>query len=85
MYFGIDREKIFKKYKTIWIKTEDSKNIDLDILSVYDNIYIKTKLRTYGDKVYTNFHGLNVPEDGVEYKSFTITYIDSLLFSDSKY
>ena len=85
MYFGIDREKLFKKYKTIWIKTEDSKNIDLDILSVYDNIYIKTKLRTYGDKVYTNFHGLNVPEDGVEYKSFTITYIDSLLFSDSKY
>ena len=85
MYFGIDREKLFKKYKTIWIKTEGSKNIDLDILSVYDNIYIKTKLRTYGDKVYTNFHGLNVPEDGVEYKSFTITYIDSLLFSDSKY
>ena len=85
MYFGIDREKLFKKYKTIWIKTEDSKNIDLDILSVYNNIYIKTKLRTYGDKVYTNFHGLNVPEDGVEYKSFTITYIDSLLFSDSKY
>ena len=85
MYFGIDREKLFKRYKTIWIKTEDSKNIDLDILSVYDNIYIKTKLRTYGDKVYTNFHGLNVPEDGVEYKSFTITYIDSLLFSDSKY
>ena len=85
MYFGIDREKLFKKYKTIWIKTEDSKNIDLDILSVYDNIYIKTKLRTYGDKVYTNFHGLNVPEDGVEYKSFKITYIDSLLFSDSKY
>ena len=80
MYFGIDREKLFKRYKTIWIKTEDSKNIDLDILSVYDNIYIKTKLRTYGDKVYTNFHGLNVPEDGVEYKSFTITYIDSLLF-----
>ena len=32
------------------------------------------------DNVYTNFHGLNVPEDGVEYKSFTITYIDSLLF-----
>ena len=85
MYFGIDREKLFKKYKTIWIKTEDSKNIDLDILSVYDNIYIKTKLRIYDDKVYTNFHGLNVPEDGVEYKSFTITYIDSLLFSDSKY
>ena len=41
------------------------------MISVYDNRYIKTKIRRYGDKVYTNFHGLNVLEDDIECESFT--------------
>ena len=31
------------------------KKIELDALPVYNDRYIKTKIRTYGDKVYTNF------------------------------
>ena len=46
--------------------------------------YIKNKIKTYGDKVYTNFRGLNVPEDGVECESFTIIFIDSLLTYDNR-
>ena len=53
------------------IKIEDLKNIILNTLPVYDDGYIKTKI-IYGDKVYNNFRGLNVPDDGVECKSFTI-------------
>ena len=49
---------------------------------VYD---IETRVRTYGDKVYTNFGVLNVPEDGVECESFTIISIDSLLDYENKY
>ena len=37
------------------------KNTALNFLPVYDDRYIKIKIRTYGDKVYTNFRGLNVP------------------------
>ena len=39
------------------------KNIKLYALPIYDDRYIKTKIKTYGDEVYTNFRGLNVPED----------------------
>ena len=35
-----------------------------------DDRYIKAKIRTYEGKIYTDFHGLNVPEYGVECKSF---------------
>ena len=35
----------------------------LNALAVYDDRYIKTKIRTYHDKVYTDFRSLNVPED----------------------
>ena len=40
---------------------------------------MKTKIRTYGDIVYTNFHELNVAENGVKCKSFTVVSIDFLL------
>ena len=42
-------------------------------------------MRTYGDKVYINFRGLNVPEDDIECESFTVISIDSLLIYDKKY
>ena len=80
-----DDEKLLEKYKAIWIKIEDLKNIELNALPVYDDRYIKTKIRTYGDKVYTNFRGLNVPEDDIECESFTVISIDSLLLYENKY
>ena len=51
MFFCIDDEKLLEKYKGIWTKTEDLKDIDLNALPVYDGRYIKTNIRTYSDKV----------------------------------
>ena len=79
MSFRIDDEKLLEKYKAIWIKMKDLKNIKLNVLPVFDDRYIKTETRTYGDKVYTNFRGLNVLEDDIECESFTVISIDSLL------
>ena len=81
----IDDDKLLEKYKTIWTKTEDIKNIESSALPIYDDRYIKTKIRTYGNEVYTDFHGLNVPDDGVECESFTIISIDSLVVYKEKY
>ena len=61
MYFCIDDEKLLEKQKTIRTKIEDSETIELNALPVYDDRYIKTKIRTYSDKVYTNFRVFNVP------------------------
>ena len=61
------------------------KNIELNALLVYDDRYIKTKVRTYGDKVYFNLCDLHVPEDDAKYEYFTITSIDSLLVYENKY
>ena len=51
------------------------KIFELNTLPVYDDRYIKTKTRTYGDKVYTKFRGLNVPEDDKQCESFTVISI----------
>ena len=85
MSFHINDEKLLEKYKTIWTNIKDLKNIELNALPVYEDRYIKTKIRTYSRKVYTNFCGLNVPEDDIEFESFTVISIDSFLVSENKY
>ena len=41
MSLCIDDNKLLEKHKTIWIKIEDFKIIELDALPVYDCRYIK--------------------------------------------
>ena len=72
MSFHIVNDKLLEESKAIWTKIEDLKNIELNSLPVYYDRYIKSKIRTYSDEVYTNFRGLNEPEDGAECASFTI-------------
>ena len=50
MSFNVGDEKLLEKYITTWNKIEDLKNINLNDLTVYDDRYIKTKTKTYGDK-----------------------------------
>ena len=57
----------------------------MNSLTIYENRYIKTKIRTNGKKVYSNFCGLNVPQDGVKFEYFTVISTDSLLVYENKY
>ena len=61
---------LLKKYRAIWTKIEDLINIEWKVLLVYDNRYIKSKIKTHGDKVYSNFCGLNMQEHDIESESF---------------
>ena len=85
MSFPINDDKILEKQKTIWAKVEDLQKIKLDALPFYDDRYTKSKTRASGDKVYTNFRSLNVPEDGVDCESFIVIPIHSLLIYENKY
>ena len=49
------------------------------------NVKNKNKIRTYSDKVYTNFRRLDVLKRGIEYELFTVISIDSLLVCKNKY
>ena len=42
MFFRIDDEKLLEKYKTIWTKIEDLKNIE----PLSNDTYIKTKSKS---------------------------------------
>ena len=85
MLFRINDKKLLEKYNTISTKIENLKNIELNILPIYDDRYIKTILRTEVDNVYTNFRVLNVPENDIEGESFFVISIDSLLVYENIY
>ena len=56
------------------------KDIELNTFPVYGNRYIKTKIRAYGDKVYTNF---KCAGRCTECESFTVISIYSLLVHEN--
>ena len=58
MYFKINEKQLFKKCNQIWKIIEKLLEIKFDRKPVYggDEKYIKTKIKTYGDSVITNFH-----------------------------
>ena len=45
--FCKDDEKLFKKHETFWAKIEYLRNLELNALPVYNNRYIKNKIRTW--------------------------------------
>ena len=58
------------------------KNIELN---AYDDRHKKSKLGKYGDKVCTNFSGLNGPQYNLECESFIVISVDSLLVQSKYY
>ena len=81
----IDDGTLLEKYETISTKIEGLEIIKLNTLLVFYDKHIKTKVTTYGDNVYTNFHDLIVPEDYAECRYFTVVFIGSLLLHENKY
>ena len=81
----IDDDKLLEKYQTIRTKIEGLQSIERNPFPVCNDRYIKTKIVMYGDNVYTNFRGLNVPENGVECEFLTIISIDSSLIYENEY
>ena len=77
--FSIYDKKLLEKHKASWTKIEDFKNIKLNAWPVYDDRYIKIKIRTYGNNIYTSFSDSNVPEDDIDFESFIVNSIDFLL------
>ena len=75
-FFLTNNNDLLERNKTTWNKTKDLKKIKLGYLPIQDDKYMKNKIKQIVIKC------LNVPEDSVEYESFTVISIDS---DNSKY
>ena len=87
MSFKVSDNKLLKKYKKLWEKAGNLLNIEFDSEPVYGDVdkYIKTKIKTHGDKVNTNFQGQKVPKENASYKCISLIMLDSVIRVNKKY
>ena len=59
MSFKVSDERLLKKYNKIWERAINLMKIEFDSEPIYgdNHKYKKTKIKSYGDKVNTNFQG----------------------------
>ena len=87
MSFKIRDKQLLKKYDQIWKRVEKLLKLKFDIKSVCgdDEKYIKTKIKTYGDCVISNFHSKKIPKEKAPCKCLSIIMLDSVIKATKKY
>ena len=67
MCFLIKNSEVWEKYKEIWNVIKNKLNIKFHSPFIYENKYLKTKLREFDGSIKTNFLGNNVPKENTYY------------------
>ena len=66
-YFVIKDDDVLEKYNEIWDKIKTDLNIKFHGMAVYDEKYMKTKVREFNDVIKTNYLGDEIPKENVYY------------------
>ena len=87
MSFKANDNRLLKKYIKMWEKVSILMNIEFDNEPVYgdNDKYIKAKIKSYGDKVNTNFQGKKIPKENASYKCLSLVMLDSVIRVSKKY
>ena len=79
-------KKLLKKYTKIWGRVSSLIGKEFDSEPVYGDKdkYIKTEIKTIGDKVNKNFQGKKVPKGNSSYKCLSLIMLDSVIRTNKK-
>ena len=74
MSFKITDKQLLKKYNQIWKRVENLLKIEFYSKPVYgdDDKYVKTKIITYDDIMFTNLQGKKLPKEKAPCKFLSI-------------
>ena len=84
MSFLIKDAEVLDKYNKIWDVIKNKLDIKFHSKPVYDETYVKTKVREFDGKIKTNFLGNEVPKENVHYTCIGCITIDSAMRTDKK-
>ena len=85
MSLKIEDDEIYVKYNQIWNKIEELLGVKFYSEPIYDDKYIKTKVKTFSSVVNTLLSGDEIPKERVEYVCISCISIDSVLKLKNKY
>ena len=86
MSFKVIDNKLLKKYTKIWERVSSLMDIEFDSEPVYgDNDKdIKTKIKSYGDKINTNSQDKKIQKENSSYECLSLIMIDSAIRVNKK-
>ena len=82
--FIVKDEDIIDKYNEIWDRIKEKLNIKFHSMPVYDQTYIKAKVREFDGKIKTNILGDGVPKENMHYTCIACITIHSVMRMDKK-
>ena len=84
MSFVIKDDDVLDKYNEIWDKIKETLSIKFHSMPVYDEKYIKAKVREFNGVIKTNFLGDEVPKENEHYTCIACITIDSVMRMEKK-
>ena len=84
MSFMVKGDYMQDKYNKIWNKIKEKLNIKFHIMPVYDETYIKSKVREFEGKIKINILGDGVPKENIHYTCIACITLDSVLKMEKK-
>ena len=82
--FVIKDDDVLDKYNKIWDKIKETLSIKFHSMPVYDEKYIKTKVREFNGVIKTNFLGDELPKENEHYTCIACVTIDSVMRMEKK-
>ena len=79
MSFLIKNSEVLEKYEDIWDVIKNKLNIKFHSQPIYENKYLKAKVRVFNSNFKTKFLGNNVPEENTCYTCIACITLDSVL------
>ena len=84
MSFVIKDDDVLDKYNEIWDKIKETLSIKFHSTPVYNEKYIKAKVREFNGVIKTNFLGDEVPKENEHYTCIACITIDSVMRMEKK-
>ena len=70
---------------TIWEKVKNSIKKEFDSEPVYNEKYLKAKIKSYNGKISTNFHDNKIPKEGSQLICLSVILINSVFRTGKNY
>ena len=79
MSFLIKNNKVWEKYEDIWNIIKNKLSIEFNRKPIYENKYLKAKVREFDGDIKTNFLSNGLPKENTYYTCIASITIDSVL------
>ena len=84
MSFLIKIDEVWKKYEEIWDVIKNKLDIKFRSHPIYENKYLKAKVREFDGEIRTNFLGNDMPKENMYYNCIACMSIDSIMKMNKK-